>query len=136
MMLHFEPRVIPARSFPGLLPLSTRELQHACDRLRFFAHATAAELVRAGGREQRDKRWAVGGAVAGSWGGRMATYAATFRPDKVGGCLRFGHVTSASDAASYPDRTGNGHVFVQNTAGERPTFSATALNGRPGLVFD
>lgn len=59
-----------------------------------------------------------------------------FNPGSVSGVLRYGFVESASDAASYPDRTGNGHNFVQDTANARPTFSATALNGRPGLVFD
>lgn len=137
-MLHVEPipRVIAARSIPGVRPLSTRGLQHALERRRFWDNASPAEILRADERERRNKLWALGGSVGGSWGGRMATYAATFRPDKVGGCLRFGHVTSASDAASYPDRTGHGHVFVQGTPGERPAFDETGLNGRPALVFD
>src|SRR5690606_3526986 len=59
-----------------------------------------------------------------------------FNPGLVSGVLRYGFVESASDAASYPDLTGNGHVFAQGTADARPTFNATALNGRPGLVFD
>src|SRR5690606_22985228 len=59
-----------------------------------------------------------------------------FNPGSVSGVLCYGFVESASDAASYPDLTGNGHVFAQGTADARPTFNATALNGRPGLVFD
>src|SRR5690606_9590974 len=137
-MLHVEPvpRVIPARSIPGVRPLSTRGLQHALERRRFWDNASPAEIIRADARELRNRLWCLGGAVAGSWGGRMATYAATFRPSKVGGCLRYGFVESEGDAASYSDRTGNGHVFEQGTADARPTFNATALNGRPGLVFD
>src|SRR5690606_6421130 len=114
LMLHVEPppRVIAARSIPGVRPLSTRGLQHALERRRFWDNASPAEIIRADERERRNKLWAIGGAVAGSWGGRMACYAA-FSPRKVGGCLRYGFVESASDAASYPDRTGHGHVFVQ-----------------------
>src|SRR5690606_33529455 len=59
-----------------------------------------------------------------------------FNPGLVSGVLRYGFVESAGDSASYPDLTGNGHVFAQGTADARPTFNATALNGRPGLVFD
>src|SRR5690606_40364139 len=59
-----------------------------------------------------------------------------FNRGSVSGVLRYGFVESAGDSASYPDLTGNGHVFEQGTAGSQPTFSATALNGRPGLVFD
>jgi len=136
MLVEPAPRAIPARSFAGLTPLSTRALRHALDRRQFFERATPEEIIRADERELRNRLWCLGGSVGGSWGGRMATYAATFRPDKVSGCLRYGFVESASDAASYPDLTGNGHVFEQGTADARPTFNATALNGRPALVFD
>src|SRR5690606_3666816 len=59
-----------------------------------------------------------------------------FNPGLVSGVLRYGFVESAGDSASYPDLTGNGHVFVQGTASERPAFDETGLNGRPALVFD
>src|SRR5690606_38960594 len=59
-----------------------------------------------------------------------------FNPGSVSGVLRYGFVESAGDSASYPDLTGNGHVFVQGTADARPTFNAEGLNGRPALVFD
>src|SRR5690606_7865540 len=57
-----------------------------------------------------------------------------FNPGSVSGVLRYGFVESASDAASYPDLTGNGHVIEQPNAAQRFTFSADGANGQPCFV--
>lgn len=46
-------------------------------------------------------------------------------------------VTTVSGAVSqWNDKSGNGRNFAQSTASFRPTYSATAFNGKPALRFD
>jgi hypothetical protein len=43
-----------------------------------------------------------------------------------------------SNGASIPsvsDASGNGHTLSQSTSGQRPTFNATSINGRPAISF-
>jgi hypothetical protein len=46
-------------------------------------------------------------------------------------------VTTVSGAVSqWNDKSGNGRNATQSTAGERPLFLSTAVNGKPGLYVD
>lgn len=130
-IVHVErPCVLPAYSIPGVLPRSRgRRLLDELERARFWRERRRAD-------EDVALCASLGALPGGSFAGLGPFWAAAFSPAKVQGNLRFGYAEKASDASSYPDRTGNGHDFVQGTPSERPTFSATGLNGRPALVFD
>lgn len=46
-----------------------------------------------------------------------------------------GVTLSGSDVTAWADQSGNAHNFQQTSAVNRPTFNATAINGKPGVLF-
>ena len=43
---------------------------------------------------------------------------------------------NGSNVAQWDDKSGNGRNFSQGTAASQPTYNATALSGKPALVFN
>src|SRR5690606_37221247 len=112
-----QPRILPAYSIPSVSPRPRgRRALDELERARFWRERRRAD-------EDIALCAALGAGPGGSFGSLGAFWAAAFDPRRVSSCIRFGYVTIASDAASYPDRTGHGHVFAQATADARPTFN-------------
>src|SRR5262245_16371433 len=73
--------------------------------------------------------------------GEVPSEGAPWRPVMLSGLklwLRadMGITLNSGNVSAWADQSGSVQDFVQGTANKQPAWSATSMNGRPGITFD